>query len=142
MKWFKKERVVVPFDFSDNSLRAVRVGLSLADRKDDVRVVHVLHQMPIGPETYYWGPTNDQQRIVETRAAIAEKLSLADIGDVQIEVLIGDPVTELAGLAEDIDARLVVIPSRGYGGLSQFLLGSVAQGVVRHAKCPVLVLKD
>ena len=44
-------------------------------------------------------------------------------------------------LAEDIDADLIVIGSRGLGGLRRALMGSVADSVVRHAHCPVLVVR-
>ena len=44
-------------------------------------------------------------------------------------------------LAEDIDAGLIVIGSRGFGGLRRALLGNVADSVVRHAHCPVLVVR-
>ena len=44
-------------------------------------------------------------------------------------------------LAEDIDADLIVIGSRGFGGLRRALLGNVADSVVRHAHCPVLVVR-
>ncbi len=44
-------------------------------------------------------------------------------------------------LAEDIDAGLIVIGSRGFGGLRRAVLGNVADSVVRHAHCPVLVVR-
>jgi nucleotide-binding universal stress UspA family protein len=44
-------------------------------------------------------------------------------------------------LAEEINAGLIVIGSRGYGGLKRALLGNVADSVVRHAHCPVLVVR-
>jgi nucleotide-binding universal stress UspA family protein len=44
-------------------------------------------------------------------------------------------------LAEDIDAGLIVIGSRGFGGLKRLLLGNVADSVVRHAHCPVMVVR-
>jgi nucleotide-binding universal stress UspA family protein len=44
-------------------------------------------------------------------------------------------------LAEDIGAGLIVMGSRGFGGLKRALLGNVADSVVRHAHCPVLVVR-
>ena len=44
-------------------------------------------------------------------------------------------------LAEEIDADLIVIGSRGFGGLRRALLGNIADSVVRHAHCPVLVVR-
>ncbi len=44
-------------------------------------------------------------------------------------------------LAEDIDASMIVIGSRGFGGMRRALMGNVADSVVRHAHCPVLVVR-
>jgi len=44
-------------------------------------------------------------------------------------------------LAEDIDAGMIVIGSRGFGGMKRALMGNVADSVVRHAHCPVLVVR-
>ena len=44
-------------------------------------------------------------------------------------------------LAEDIDAGIIVIGSRGFGGMKRALMGNVADSVVRHAHCPVLVVR-
>lgn len=54
----------------------------------------------------------------------------------------GDPATTI--LQEAVDARvdLIVIASHGRSGLGRFLLGSVAEKVVRHATCPVLVVRQ
>jgi nucleotide-binding universal stress UspA family protein len=43
--------------------------------------------------------------------------------------------------AEAIDAELIIVPSHGRSGFSRLLLGSVAERIVRLAKCPVLILK-
>ena len=70
--------------------------------------------------------------------------SLANIvnDDARLDVGIGDPGHVLVDLAKQIDAGLVVISSHGRTGLTRVLLGSVAERVVRHADCPVLVLKS
>ena len=44
-------------------------------------------------------------------------------------------------LAEEIDAGMIVIGSRGFGGMRRALMGNVADSVVRHAHCPVLVVR-
>ena len=59
----------------------------------------------------------------------------------QTYVRLGRPVEEIVILADEIDAGLVVVGSRGLGGIRRLLLGSVSDGVVRHAHCPVLVVR-
>jgi nucleotide-binding universal stress UspA family protein len=53
----------------------------------------------------------------------------------------GRPDREVVDLAEGIDAGLVVMGSRGLGRIRRALLGSVSESVVRHAHCPVLVVR-
>lgn len=55
-------------------------------------------------------------------------------------VLSGDPAEALVAFAADQGARALVVGTRGHGGLSRAVLGSVAQGVLRHARCPVFVV--
>jgi nucleotide-binding universal stress UspA family protein len=53
----------------------------------------------------------------------------------------GDPAEEIIALAKNRQADLIVIGSRGHGRLAGLLLGSVAQKVLAHASCPVLVMR-
>jgi nucleotide-binding universal stress UspA family protein len=56
-------------------------------------------------------------------------------------VPVGDAASEIAKAAEDWPADLIVIGSHGRGGIRRALLGSVAEGVMRQASCPVLVVR-
>jgi len=53
----------------------------------------------------------------------------------------GVPDEEIVVLAEELGADLVVLGSRGLGGMRRTLIGSVSDSVVRHAHCPVLVVR-
>jgi nucleotide-binding universal stress UspA family protein len=54
----------------------------------------------------------------------------------------GEPDKEIVRLSEEIGAGTIVIGSRGLGGLRRALIGSVSESVVRHAHCPVLVVRE
>ncbi len=56
-------------------------------------------------------------------------------------VVIGSPSTEIVNAAKEWPADLIVIGSHGRGGIGRALLGSVAEDVMRHAPCPVLVVR-
>jgi nucleotide-binding universal stress UspA family protein len=60
---------------------------------------------------------------------------------IQAHLRIGKPDAEIVALSEEIDAGLIVMGSRGVSGLSRALLGRVADSVVRHARCPVWVMR-
>jgi nucleotide-binding universal stress UspA family protein len=70
------------------------------------------------------------QKISETGAEIA-----------QTHARVGFPDVEIVGLAEELGAGLIVVGSRGRGGLRRALMGSVSDSVVRHAPCPVMVVR-
>ncbi len=54
---------------------------------------------------------------------------------------VGGPATEIVKAAKEWPADLIVIGSHGRGGVQRALLGSVAEGVMRHAPCPVMVVR-
>ena len=54
---------------------------------------------------------------------------------------VGDAAREIVALAEELDAGLIVLGSRGLGGVPRALMGSVSDSVVRHAHCPVLIVR-
>ncbi len=54
----------------------------------------------------------------------------------------GDPTREIVNLADDLDAGAIIVGSRSFGALERALLGSVPEGVVRHAHCPVMVVRE
>ena len=55
---------------------------------------------------------------------------------------LGRPDAEIVGLADELGAGLIVLGSRGLGPLRRALMGSVSDSVVRHAHCPVLVVRQ
>ena len=54
----------------------------------------------------------------------------------------GRVAPEIVGLAEEIGAGLIVLGSRGLGGIRRALMGSVSDSVVSHAHCPVMVVRE
>lgn len=141
MSWFNGKRVVVPFDFTDECINAVKKALQLAERPDEVHVAHVLFQLPATDPAVIWEKGIDDRRKDMVRAALEKRLADHDIEGVQINVSIGNPGQVIAELANEIEAGLIVIPSHGYTGIQRWFLGSVAERITQLAKCPVLVLK-
>jgi nucleotide-binding universal stress UspA family protein len=54
----------------------------------------------------------------------------------------GSAFNEIVAVARELQIDLIIIATHGYSGLKHFLLGSTAERVVRHAPCPVLVVRD
>jgi hypothetical protein len=60
----------------------------------------------------------------------------------EVELLTGTPVCELLQFAQDMKIDLIVMSSHGRTGLRRLLMGSIAEGIMRKANCPVLVVKQ
>ena len=70
-----------------------------------------------------------------------QKISEAGGEITETHARVGYPEAEIVDLAEEMRAGLIVIGSRGLGPLRRALMGSVSDSVVRHAHCPVLVVR-
>lgn len=139
------DHVLYATDFSDSSDHALPLAKQLA--KTDRARVTLLHVVEL-PITYFEEPlTIEPARGLEARAAQALDKLAGDVAsggtiEVKTRTRIGRPAAELlATLDEDRSIDLVVLGSHGRTGIKRVLLGSVAEQVVRHAPCPVLVVR-
>lgn len=55
---------------------------------------------------------------------------------------VGSPATQIVAVSEEIEAGLIVMGSRGLRGLERMVIGSTSESVVRHAHCPVVVVRQ
>ncbi len=141
MGWIPKQTIVVPVDFSDESLTAVEAAIQLVESRTGIHVVHVLPELsPLEPGEL-WETVDNQSREDHAKRALSDLLSADAYHDVHLDIRFGDPGHEIAQLAEDLNAQLIVLPSHGRTGISRLLIGSVAERVVRLAHCNVLVLR-
>jgi len=139
---FKK--ILIAVDSEPIAAHAADIGGELARLAGaEVAFVHV-----IDPELVNAADTGIQPAVF---AAMAKDEARKLIGEFQMRlpqpatalefVQIGSPVGEVVKAAQDWPADLIVIGSHGRGGLKRALLGSVAEGVMRQAHCPVLVVR-
>ena len=141
MTYFPKRCVVVPVDFSPESLAAVEVGRTLVDSPQHLHVVHVLIDITPLEAGEVWGVVDPQARVEQVEKILREKLAGPQHQGIQMAVLLGEPAHGIANYAQEKHAELIVIPSHGRTGITRLLIGSVAERVVRLAHCPVLVLR-
>jgi len=135
-------KIVVPIDFSDPSLDALRRALELCGDASKLHVVHVLPQLhPMEPGVV-WSEQSDAERESKAEAAVAKRLEEPGFSGAHTHAGIGDPGHGIVEIADEIGADLIIIASHGYTGLKHLFLGSVAERVVRHAHCPVLVMRS
>lgn len=141
MVLFSQDRILVPVDFSDKSLQAVRDTVAFAEKASAVHVVHVLKNLEATDPGVVWETVNDDQRMMTIQKLFDEKFSSSEYTGLTLSIEKGDPAAEIVDYAETHQIELIVMPSQGRSGISRFFMGSTAERVIRHAHCPVLVLR-
>ncbi|MCX7421211.1 MAG: universal stress protein [Planctomycetia bacterium] len=143
MPWSPKNCVVVPIDFSSASDVAIQTALEITGKAERVHVVHVASPPTFLPYAGEVIPSVDLSRWVElAEQHLADYLKARpQFVGVCSKVLEGDAGARIAEIATAVHSDLIVMPSHGYHGVKRFLLGSVAEAVLRHAPCEVLVLR-
>lgn len=135
-------RIVVGVDGSQSSIDALRWAVGQA-RLTGAELTAVMSWEFPTSIAYAWGPVSDDtdwdgDTRKELEKTITENLEADDAATVQRSVVRGHPARAL--LDASAGAELLVVGSRGHGGFSGLLLGSVSQYVIAHASCPVLVV--
>jgi nucleotide-binding universal stress UspA family protein len=141
--------IVVGVDHSEQAKKALRFALEEAKlRRATLRVVNAWRYGTIGTGIDGFYPPAVGADVSELRAAAERALDdtlrepLRDIESVEIErrVVEGPPASVLVNQSRDAD--LLVVGSRGHGGFTELLLGSVSQQVSHHADCPVVIVRS
>lgn len=143
------KRILVPVDFSEHSRRALRAGRAWAALYGaQVEVLHVVEErflaaLPIDPADAPSAPA--EQPEIEAKAQAELETFAEDRQDpapeTGIHVETGSPGASIIDFVADHGIDLVAISTHGRTGLQRFLLGSVAEKVIRHVHCPVLTLR-
>lgn len=135
------QKIIVPTDFSPKSEAALEYAATLAHETGArLIIVHVQELPVVYPEgSYYYGlPVPDKDGV----RSMLENLKPAVPGVAfEHRLLKGDPAMQIAALAKDDKADLIVMSSHGRSGLGRLVLGSVAEAVMRRAACPILIVK-
>jgi nucleotide-binding universal stress UspA family protein len=95
------------------------------------------------PSTAMLDELLDAER-AHAEAALDDAAARAEAADVRAttHLATGDPTERICTYAREIDARLIAIGRRGHSPVASLLLGSVSNAVLRHATCPVLVVRE
>ncbi len=142
-------KIIVCLDFSENSRHAGRMAREFAEAFDaDIEVVHVVQALP----RYSSAEVGGEAEIIEAFRRIEEaaRQELLEISqefqrpgrEVLSHLGIGDPAEEIVRVADEGCADLIVMGTHGWTGIKHLLMGSVAEKVLRMAKCPVLVVRS
>jgi universal stress protein A len=134
-------KILFPTDFSTAGQTALELATSLArDRGAKLVIAHV-EEPPMaygGGELYYGIEMPDRK---ELEKMLSEVVPTDPSVGHEHRLVIGSPASAIVYLAEKEGVEMIVMPTHGRTGLLRVLMGSVAEEVVRKAKCPVLTVK-
>ena len=140
--------IVVPTDFSEQSLTALDYAVGLAESYDARLKVVFVNEPGLKIADMAWVGIDErsmsEQQATDARRSI-EKTVLERVPTkitTDAEILYGEAVGKIIEYASNVNADLIVMATHGRTGVSHVLLGSVAEQVVRKAPCPVLTLKE
>jgi nucleotide-binding universal stress UspA family protein len=132
-------KILIAVDSEPVAAHAADIGGELARSLGaDVALIHVIDSSPeyISPRELIAQAEQDGKRLL---AGFRERLCLQPSALEFVQV--GRPPVEIAKTAREWPADLIVIGSHGRGAVERVQLGSVAEGVIGHASCPVLVVR-
>ena len=141
--------ILLPTDFSDCANYALSYAASLARTFGaSIICVHVIE--PMVPTVGYSGMTEPlpiaditDQLEYSAERELPKLAEREEVAGLKIEEMIvhGEAASEIVRVAKERNVDLIVVSSHGRTGLGRILFGSTAEAVVRHASCPVLVVK-
>ena len=141
-------KILLATDSSEEATLAAKTAADIAHKTDSE--LHIVHARPV---PVYIDPATDRvsdvqgaeesvkgeaQQLLDTQV---EQIKAAGGTVAEAHVRLGSPAQEIVNLADKIGAGLIVVGSRGLGGIRRALMGSVSDSVVRHAHCPVMVVR-
>ena len=146
-------KILLATDGSREATLAAHIAADLANKTDsELHIVHVRPRIAPHHPGYYVGPeviegaAEKERKLLDHEAhkvldAQVEQVRTAGASTAQPHLRIGRADKEIVATAEELGAGLVVIGSRGQGAMRRTIMGSVSDSVVRHAHCPVLVVR-
>jgi nucleotide-binding universal stress UspA family protein len=139
-------RILVPTDFSAPSKQAIAYAFELAQTLGATLVLlHVIEELP--PYIGFLPPEETPKVLEEladqARRDLAQVVPQAQDGKVEItcQAVVGAPYPKIIEVAQEMNADMIVIATHGRTGFRHFVMGSVAERVVRTAPCPVLTIR-
>lgn len=142
---FRLKRILVPVDFSGCSRKALRYALPFAEEFEaSIILLHVVSPFLPPAELAMVDVSEIELKMRETGARELDKLRATVAREVPVETAlrVGRPDTEIVRAARELEADVIVLSTHGRTGLAHVLMGSTAEQVVRHAGCPVFVVRE
>lgn len=140
------QNIVIATDGSENSRKAISCGIKIAKLSGaTVYIIHVVDTLSVVSDLWTAGKEMIHEMMIRDGKKILSEArkTIEDSGVKVKDVLLdGHPGEEIIRFAENNNMDLIVVGTLGATGLEKFLMGSVAEKVVRLSKVPVLVVRS
>ena len=138
------EKILVATDGSELCKKAVETGIEISKMSGaKLYAIYVIVPTTHSPRDFGWEKAAMEHFRTEGEKATGFVEDAGKAAGVEVESLLleGHPADKIVEFAEENDVDMIVMGTLGKSGLDRFLLGSVAENVVRHSKVPVLVVR-
>jgi nucleotide-binding universal stress UspA family protein len=141
------KQILIATDGSENAEKAANFGIKIAELSG--AKVYAVYVIDITP--YYSIPLDQiwSKEVYEQLEKMGHEITFsveknAKAAGLEAESLVlkGDPAERILNFAEEQNVDMIVVGSHGIGGFERLVIGSVSEKVVRHAKIPVLVVRE
>lgn len=145
---FKSSKILIPIDFSETSMLAVKHGAFMAQySKGDLYLLHVINahytsQNVFLPIVQMENSTEIEKKLQEKLVQLAEDIKNEYKIKVDCIIKTGIPSNEIIDTIEEINADLVVMGTHGYSPLEELVIGSNALRVITKANCQVMTMSS
>jgi len=142
---FQLKKILVPVDFSECSLKALQYAVAFARQFGaELSLLHVVEAYLPVPEMGAVDVALIQSQMREAAEKELEKLRQSLDAEVSPKAVLrlGNPYLETIRAAKELDTDVIILSTHGRTGLAHVFMGSIAENVVRHAPCPVLVVRE
>ena len=142
--------ILIATDGSQRSIRAAQRASELMKTADAVTLLTVLTEVPgddaggiegsvysVGEQEAIW-----DEEMAEARDELSRTAQVLTNAKITKRIEVGDVAQTVVRVAEELGVDAIVVASHGRTGLERLFLGSVSEHIVRHAHCPVLVVRE
>lgn len=138
------QKIMIATDGSKQVEKAIKAGIELSKLTGaSFYAVYVISSSGYSPRDFGWQESLRELLEAEAKKAVSSVEDMGKISGIEVKsvILEGHPADEILKFAEQEGIDFIVMGTLGRTGLERFLLGSIAEKVVRHSKIPVMVVK-
>ncbi len=138
------KNILVPIDFSETSRKALQYAVPFAKQFEaKITLLHVV-DLPMYPQEFGYLLVDESAAFDATKKSLTDLAARAIAPELLAQTIVrrGAAWDIVVAVARETQADLIITTTHGFTGLKHVFMGSTAERIVRHAPCPVLVVRE